>query len=193
MSTAAKARPTRQTSFALKPFDPVLAPIVAKWVRSESELFMLAPGTHAPLTPAKVVGWTASRGTGYLMFRVGDALPCGYGEINRMTYDPKQCWLGHLLIDPTRRGQGLGVRLTTLLAKRARRDLGATKLSLVVFPENAAAVACYTRCGFIAAGAEFHIFKRLPHRWRMIRFEMTFDRSPRGDACASRNSRGPTS
>jgi RimJ/RimL family protein N-acetyltransferase len=106
------------------------------------------------------------------MFGPGESLPCGYGEINPMRTDPGHSWLGHLLIDPARRGTGLGSRLTNELVRWAFDLGGAGRLSLVVFPENLPAVACYHRCGFQLRGEETQQFNNQGPRHTLLRFEM---------------------
>ena len=160
------------STYSLRPFDPLYASAVASWASTRRELFLLAPSTPYPLTAAKVAGWPKPSGQPFLMFEADDLLPCGYGELNPMRRDPRQFWLGHLLVDPMRRSRGLGRRLTLLLAKWAFRKERASRLTLVVFPENVAAIRCYERCGFRFCGEEFQTFGGKPPRHRLFKFDM---------------------
>lgn len=153
----------------LVPFDPLFGPTVASWVRSTEELFLLAPSTRSPLTAAKVARWTARRGRPYLMFGGDDDLPIAYGELNQMVGEIGHLWLGHLLVDPNRRGCGVGRRLTGLLVDQARNFLGAARLTLVVFPENVTAIRCYEGSGFRLAGEQRQRFGGT--RRRMLRYQ----------------------
>jgi RimJ/RimL family protein N-acetyltransferase len=157
----------------LHPFDPVFGPTVASWADDQEELFWLAPSTPAPLTATAVVNWTKERGHAYLLFAGNRSVPCGYGELNPMRRDPNQFWLGHLIIDPAHRGQGLGRCLTQLLVKRAFRRARARRVILIVFPENAVAVKCYLQCGFRCRGRESHRFRTQPGKsYEMLRLEI---------------------
>lgn len=148
------------------------ASLVASWVKSDEELFRLAPSCSPPVSASKVAGWTSRGGEAYLLSRVGDAEFRGYGEINRFSQRRDCCWLGHLLIDPAHRGCGAGKALTELLVRVAARRFGAKTLVLVVFPENEAAIRCYERCGFVYCKDEFHRFAGRGHCQRLLRFEL---------------------
>lgn len=86
--------------------------------------------------------------------------PVAYGELNVMASRRKEYWLGHLIVDPRKRGGGLGVRLTRLLLERAFLRYVARRVSLVVFPENETAIRCYTKAGLHAEGFETHHFPK---------------------------------
>ncbi|SDK75310.1 GNAT family N-acetyltransferase [Microbulbifer yueqingensis] len=62
-----------------------------------------------------------------------------------------RCHLGHLVVSPGRRGQGLGKRLVRALARRGCAELEAAECSLFVLKNNAAARALYRRLGFVPA------------------------------------------
>lgn len=62
--------------------------------------------------------------------------------------------LARLIIDPNRRGLGLGRRLCLALMQHAVAATGAQAVSLRVFRNNAAAVALYTGLGFVPVAAE---------------------------------------
>lgn len=99
--------------------------------------------------------------------------PVGYGELNLLNDARREFWLGHLIIDPAFRGMGLGVRLTRLLLRRAFVDHAASCVSLVVFPDNAAAVACYRAAGLYPSGFEQHAFEAYGTRERLLRMSAT--------------------
>jgi RimJ/RimL family protein N-acetyltransferase len=124
-----------------------------------------------------VVGWTRERGAAFLLFERGLKTPGAYGEVNPMRSDPQHFWLGHLVVDPSRRGRGIGRQLTRGLIGWACRRLGARRLTLVVFPENEPAIRCYQKCGFRSRGEEFHAFGGDPEQHRMLRLELTPSRS----------------
>jgi RimJ/RimL family protein N-acetyltransferase len=173
-----------RAEFTLRKFDPLFAGLVASWVRSAEELFWLAPSTAYPLSAAKVVRWTHKHGNPLLYYRVGAQMPVGYGELNPMRNDPRHLWIGHVVLDPAFRGHGLGLRLTHALVDHAFGRLRARKLTLVVFPENEAAVRCYERVGFCCRGEERQCFRGLSPRHRLLRFEMSDASAVAGAALA---------
>lgn len=62
--------------------------------------------------------------------------------------------LGRLLVDPERRGAGVGRRLCQALMQRAVQDTGAQAITLRVFRDNPVAVALYEQLGFAPVDAE---------------------------------------
>lgn len=158
--------------YRLLPMPRSAAATVASWVRSDAELFWLAPSTVPPISPDKVLGWTRTRGTPFIYAASPGADPVGYAELNAMARDGRHLWIGHVLIDPQRRGEGLGRSLTQALIHRAFRIEGARRLSLVVFPENAAAIRCYQTAGFILRGEEIQCFGPKRQQFRLLRFEL---------------------
>ncbi|GJM25970.1 MAG: hypothetical protein DHS20C16_23850 [Phycisphaerae bacterium] len=162
-------RPKSESNGELRPFDPLYAPVVAAWIRSPLQLRWLAPRTQFPLTAAKVVNWTRKTGEAFLLFRSQESIPCGYGELNPMQGDASHLWIGHVVIDIERRRQGLGRQLTELIIRKAVSELGAKKVSLVVFPENKPALDCYLQCGFKVVAEEFQRFDKTSAPQRMIR------------------------
>ena len=148
----------RRGEWFLTPFDALLAPMVAGWAREGRDLFWLAPRTPPPLTPSKVVGWVTPEGRPMLFWQHRNPEPLGYLELNPMPSDYGHYWLGHCVVDPARRGNGSGrcmIHLSLELAFHVRR---ASRVSLVVFPDNVAAIRCYRRVGLIDAGDQYKFF-----------------------------------
>ena len=86
--------------------------------------------------------------------------------------DERHFWLGHLIVDPRQRGRGLGTHLTRLLLERAFNQQGARRVTLVVFPENHRALACYRAAGLREAGAEIHYFPPCDRRVRLLKMDI---------------------
>jgi hypothetical protein len=84
--------------------------------------------------------------------------PLAYGELNVLSASQRRYWLGHLIVDPHWRGRGMGVELTRLLTRRAFELHGASQVTLIVYPENEAAIRCYRAAGFQPDGYEAHDF-----------------------------------
>ncbi len=162
-------KPSRDAALRLDPFDPRGAPIVASWVRTRREAYWLAPQTAPPITAADVLRWRRPRGCPLELRRAGDDRLLGYGEVNLLNADRRAYWLGHVIVAPDQRGRGLGRRLTHLLLAHAFEVCGARRVSLVVFPENRAAVACYRAAGMIDEGVETHYFEAWGRSERLLR------------------------
>lgn len=140
-------------------FDSCYAEMVAAWVGSESELAWLAPGTPWPLTGEKVLAWGQERRERFLLWNGRDDFPIGYAELNEMPKTRDQLWIGHFMLDPTRRGCGWAVRFAQALLARAFVERQATDVLLVVVPDNERAIRCYQRAGMIDQGQERKHFK----------------------------------
>lgn len=60
--------------------------------------------------------------------------------------------IGRVLIDPARRGRGLGVALMREVVRVGFERLGLHRLQLAVYDYNTAAIAAYQRAGFVIEG-----------------------------------------
>lgn len=60
--------------------------------------------------------------------------------------------LGYVILDDSRRGQGLGKAMVKLALKYAEEIMGAKKVTIGVFAENAPALNCYLASGFKDTG-----------------------------------------
>lgn len=161
--------PIESRPFSLSPFDKLFAPQIAGWPGNDEELLWLAPGTMPPLTAVKVASWQRDGGYPFLFWADGTDAPAGYGELNRMPNDRRSFWIGHFVIRPTLRGEGLSHVFFRGLITHAFESLRAAEVLLVVFPENAAAIRCYQRGGMIVAGREKKYFKSTGRRHEFLR------------------------
>lgn len=92
-----------------------------------------------------------------------------------MRNPPRSVWLGHVIVVPSERRNGLGRRFITALLRYGFAIMAAERAVLIVFPANIAAVQCYLRLGFNAVGQEFHKFPGSRVRERLLRLELTAD------------------
>ncbi|MEY8356382.1 GNAT family protein [Lachnospiraceae bacterium 54-53] len=74
--------------------------------------------------------------------------PVGSFRISRVDYRAKSIHLGFIVIDPDRRGQGLGNEMVTLAVKYGVDFLGMKRITLNVFDSNPCARRCYEKTGF---------------------------------------------
>lgn len=90
-----------------------------------------------------------------------------YGELWE-DRDADEAELARLIVDPARRGKGIGRTLTRALADEAhRRGFGAVWLRVV--PDNVRALAAYAAAGFVRATtaeeAEFNVGQPVTYLW----------------------------
>ncbi len=108
-----------------------------------------------------------------LLYQVGREMPCGYAELNTLRDSTCHLWVGHVIIDPAQRGRGLGRRLVQMLVEHALADQAVQRLTMVVFPDNVAALGCYDAIGFRIVGREHHRFASDNEKHTMLRLELT--------------------
>ena len=140
-------------------FDPAWAVEIPGWIRNPQETYWLAPHSPPPITAAEVVRWQTPAHVGHFLCMPDSPRPVGYGEVNCLNEKERRYWLGHLIIDPEYRGRGLGRELTWLLIRRALDHHAARSVTLVVFPDNHAAIAAYRAAGMSDDGSEAHTFE----------------------------------
>lgn len=172
------------TRLRLAPFERCYAPLVAGWTGVPIDAYWLAPRTPPPITAAKVLGWIRPGTSAMLLSEeqgsdrsdrpCEDArAPLAYGEINILEGHTRAYWLGHLLVAPEHRGRGVGRQLTEHLLRHAFERFNARRVTLVVFPDNKAAIACYESAGMRIDGHEDHHFAVYGHTVRMVRMAVT--------------------
>lgn len=160
------------TELTLRPFRSADAIEIARWVATDVELRWLAPSTPPPLTPEKVERWRQPEGSAFALARAGDTPPVAYAELNPMRREPNHLWVGHAIVRPTERGKGVGQTLVRALIDQAFKRGDADRISLVVFPSNTAAIACYCRAGFSIMAEEFYRFGGAGRKYRLVRLEI---------------------
>ena len=163
---------------------PAWGDAIAAWVMSDQDLRWLAPGTVPPLTGEKITAWKKPGGASLVGFEANAKFPVAYGELNPMQTEANHFWIGHVVVDSSSRGRGVGRLFVRKLLEEAFYRQEARRVSLVVFPENGAAVHCYQRCGFRIVGDERHRFLPGGPRHRLLRLEadssvFTSKKSPR--------------
>jgi len=157
----------------LEPFQPWHAPTIARWVQTEQQRRWLAPSTHPPLTAEKILEWKKPGGSAFVLVKGAERSPWGYGELNPMRNGGEYLWLGHIVVRPDQRGRGLGSTLLRALLAEAFERRNATRVALIVFPGNLAALRCYRRAGFGLSGEEVHQFDGAGPTHRLLRLEIT--------------------
>ena len=150
----------------LAPFRPDHQALVLSWLRSAEEARQWASLDAVPADGSVFERWHAEPWV-HTWIALADGAPAGYGEV--WTDDEEhEAELARLIVDPDRRGRGLGRRLVALLAARAAQ-LGFDDVWLRVAPDNEPAIACYRAAGFVRATAaqeqEFNTGQPQPYLW----------------------------
>ncbi|MBK8916080.1 MAG: GNAT family N-acetyltransferase [Phycisphaerales bacterium] len=167
----------------LRPFEPADAEVIASWADSAGEAYWLAPRTAPPLTAEKVRDWGRNGRQQWILCERGGGALLAYGELNLLNASRHSFWLGHLVVDPQRRGTGLGTEITRRLLDRAFVHCAAMSVTLVVFPANRSAIRAYQAAGMCADGFEEHHFDAYGRTERLARFSINAAQWRRDAAC----------
>lgn len=157
---------------ALEMFDARAAPVIAGW-STDPEATMLWCSLPS-VTGDVVAGWSdASHVEAYVL--CDDGAVVAYGELWVDT-DENEVELAHVIVDPSRRGRGLGRRLVSGLVEQARRHYPV--LAMRVHSQNEVAIRAYEGAGFTrASAAEEHAWNAgQPHEYVWMTWHG--DRSP---------------
>jgi ribosomal protein S18 acetylase RimI-like enzyme len=132
-------------------FSSASAPIVLSWITTVDEARAWANLDVVPVDVSIFSQWHADPDIRpFLMYQNDRAV--GYGEV-WTDFEAGEVELGRILVKPTERGRGIGRQLVAFLLADAARS-GYAKAFVRVIPDNASAIACYTRCGFLRANPD---------------------------------------
>jgi [ribosomal protein S18]-alanine N-acetyltransferase len=132
----------------LRPFDPALAGQVAGWTTGPDEVNAWCSRFDENVPPEVIAGWSAADDVEAYVGLV-DATVVAYGEL-WLDPDEGEVELARLLLDPARRGQGLGKTLTLALVDRARQSHPELPHVILRFrPDNVIARRTYSSVGFV--------------------------------------------
>jgi ribosomal protein S18 acetylase RimI-like enzyme len=127
---------------------------VRSWINSAETFFALCRNREFPPPEDIVDSWQRAGIASYIL--LADRKPAAYGELwdrpQKMAVE-----IAHLLVDPARRGIGLGTKMLTLLYERAagRKAVSQVLLNLYVVDEDI--LSCYLRAGFEILGTSEHM------------------------------------
>ncbi|MFN8224288.1 MAG: GNAT family N-acetyltransferase [Gaiellales bacterium] len=133
----------------LRAFTVEAAETVAAWVISADEAARWGGVLEHPVRPAILAAWHAEPGVVPFLLVDSDE-PVGYGELWE---DEGEAELARLVVDPERRGRGLGRELVEGLVEEARRR-NFDEIWIRVVPENEPAIRCYRNAGFVRTSVE---------------------------------------
>ena len=132
-----------------------------KWANSGGEAFLrqfAGPKWRYPLTEAQV----AAEMEEILSIMDGGAF---VGIIQRFARRDRSVHLGRFLIDPERKGAGIGTEALKRLCREIFSEGDEDSISLNVYLSNAPARRCYEKCGFRVV--------RVQPEWSNCRMELT--------------------
>lgn len=157
------------TEWRLRPADASYAETIARWARTPNEVLQWCGHPECPVPVEVIRSWAADDGVqAFALYDEG--VLTAYGEL-WVDHDEQEVELARLIVDPARRGRGVGRRLAALLADRARASYA--DVFLRVHPDNAAALRSYAAAGFgpvpQADQAQWNRGQALEYCWLALR------------------------
>ncbi len=144
----------------LYPFDPSHTEFLTDWVADKRSLLEFGgPDLKLPLTTEQLLTPSTSelRGRERRLYSVSSrvvGMLAGHGEILDIDTKKGTGRMARVLLAPMFRGEGLGHELIALLCTAAFDIVGLQSVTLRVFEDNAAAIACYEKAGFTWTDAD---------------------------------------
>ena len=137
-------------------------PTFVRWMNDPATRGLIA--RSSPLSMAEEERWFDAllKSTTEVVFAIeavtkrgreaGAARLIGSCGMHKIDWKNRGCATGIVIGDVVDRGQGFGTDAMNCLVRHAFDDLGLYRVELEVFPDNAAALKSYERCGFVVEG-----------------------------------------
>lgn len=143
---------------ALRAREPEDAAYFSAW-HSDEEAMRWWDRVYPPLPPELLARRLADARPSYddPSFTITDkatGTPIGWCGLHHVSAVNRHGELGVLVGDPAYRGRGYGTDATRALCRFAFDRMGLVRVTLTVFPENAAARRVYDSLGFVAEGVQ---------------------------------------
>ncbi len=140
-------------SLLLRPYQTSDATTIASWIKDEQHLRQWSADRfpHYPLTPDDLNAYYREFIDGHnsvALTLCDDDEIVGYTTLRIPADNLSERRLGFVIVNDSKRGQGLGKTLVNMAVDYAFRKLGASKVTLGVFDNNTSAIHCYESAGF---------------------------------------------
>lgn len=129
----------------LRPYTPADAPTILSWCRDESAFYRWTAGMLGGYPPTPDAFRFVEALTPFTAVEGGD--PVGFFTLRQPGERADELRFGFVIVDPARRGQGLGRAMLRLGMAYAFDRRGARRVSLGVFEDNLPARRCYLAAG----------------------------------------------
>lgn len=142
----------RGQKVGLGPMEPELAPLLKRWINAFETTRTI--GLEArPMTLAQERAWvermtTSESGVIFAIYDLDDMTPVGSTNLMDIDYRNRSCELGIGIMEPDRRGKGLGTEAVQLITDYAIHVLDMHNVHLCTYEYNWAGQRAYIRAGF---------------------------------------------
>lgn len=132
---------------------------IATWITNSREFYIWSAGIMGdyPITEQKILDAVSAReyDPKYFPFVAVDNNDIvGFFTMRTPYDDDKKVSFGYVIVDPNKRGLGIGKKMLELGLEFAFDEYGASEVSLDVFDINDVAYKCYKKLGFIETGKQ---------------------------------------
>ena len=163
----------------LRPFEAQDAKYILSWTKDEEAFRKWSADRYEtyPAKPEDMIQMYEGTDNFYPVTAIDEAGIVGHMTL-RFTDDEKSIVrFGFVIVDDTKRGMGYGKEMLNLAIQYARDDLGAEKITLGVFENNATAEYCYRAVGFKDVDASGEYYHVLGQDWKCLEMEYDFDKN----------------
>ena len=161
----------------LRPFRRQDAEKLLPWLRDERVMAMWCSGIFSyPLTAEQLIRRMeqSEEKTDEWVMACVDELGVVIGHLYMWgNFQEDRVHLGLIVVDDTRRGQGLGRRMVEKAVTYAFEIAGVSRVTLGVFDCNPQAYACYQKAGFTLDFIEEHAMEYQGEIWNRIHMVRT--------------------
>ena len=164
-------------NLSLRPYQPSDAAVITSWLKSEYLMRQWCADRYErfPVTPDDMNAYherfiDGQRSRALTMVDGNDIV--GYITLRIPDGRTDEQRIGVVIVDDSKRGQGLGKNMIRMAVDFALNKLGATKVSLGVFENNPSAIRCYESAGFVCVVASStECYFCLGETWNCIEME----------------------
>ncbi|HYH11412.1 MAG TPA: GNAT family protein [Thermomicrobiales bacterium] len=166
-TTAGTGKPIiniRGQRVGLGPLDLSMIPDLTRWINDFETMRTLGMDPR-PMTPGEEEHWftrvtTSSDTVIFAVFDMDDVAFVGTVNLFKIDHRHRTCELGIAILDPARRGKGLGTEAVQLITDYAIHAMGLHNVHLATYEYNHAGQRAYAKAGFKEYGrrreARFH-------------------------------------
>jgi len=120
-------------------------PLIASFPQDEDEAYYMYPKAIYPLTADQLRSAAAGRSSPTVVTDSGTVV--GYGNLYEVN-EGEDCWIGNIIVCPSRRGSGAAAYLIQSLINRASEEYRVKTVRLICHNTNTRALLFYAGLGF---------------------------------------------
>ncbi len=158
----------------IRPFIDGDADTVAGWPENERVFRMWSANKYkcCPIAGADITSLYASMGKSMRAYTAYDERGiAGHITVRDTDGTGRIMRFGFIIVDPARRGEGIGRQMVSQLLDKVSREPGVERITLGVYEENAPARALYKSLGFAEADIQPAAIDIMGEKWRFVENE----------------------